>query len=65
MGDIRSFNPKMDYNTTLTHLKEEFNKKWDLNQPSPDTNLDGYDEVAILGEGSFGKVVGLKIVDAN
>lgn len=51
------FNPKIEYEVVLTKFKEEFQRKWDVNSPSPETGLEGYEDLATLGSGSFGKVV--------
>ncbi|KAH8267656.1 cAMP-dependent protein kinase catalytic subunit 2 [Drosophila bipectinata] len=50
------FSPKVDYILILDKLRDEFNKKFATNTPSPSTGLDDYDIKATLGSGSFGKV---------
>jgi len=50
------FSPKVDYILILDKLREDFNKKFAVNVPSPSTGLDDYDVKATLGSGSFGKV---------
>lgn len=51
------FNPVVDYELVLTLFLEEFNGRWSNVQPSPETGLEGYEEITILGSGSFGQVV--------
>jgi len=50
------FSPKVDYILILDKLREDFNKKFATNTPSPSTGLDDYEIKATLGSGSFGKV---------
>ncbi|XP_017484904.1 PREDICTED: cAMP-dependent protein kinase catalytic subunit beta [Rhagoletis zephyria] len=50
------FNPSVDYELVLTLFLEEFNGRWNNVAPSTDTGLEGFEEVATLGSGSFGQV---------
>ncbi|XP_054743140.1 cAMP-dependent protein kinase catalytic subunit 2-like [Anastrepha obliqua] len=50
------FSGKVDYDMLLVVFKENFRKKWDKMQPSPDTGMQGFDELAVIGAGSFGRV---------
>ncbi|XP_022213286.1 cAMP-dependent protein kinase catalytic subunit 2 [Drosophila obscura] len=50
------FSPKTDYLLILDKLREDFNKKYSQNIPSPSTGLDTFDIKSTLGAGSFGKV---------
>ncbi|XP_018795861.1 PREDICTED: cAMP-dependent protein kinase catalytic subunit beta [Bactrocera latifrons] len=50
------FNPVVDYELVLSLFLEEFNGRWSNVQPSPETGLEGYEEITILGSGSFGQV---------
>ncbi|XP_058983853.1 cAMP-dependent protein kinase catalytic subunit 2-like isoform X1 [Musca domestica] len=54
------FNPSIEYDDLLLKLKEEFNKVWDTAKTSPDNGLEGFDELATLGAGSFGRVILVK-----
>lgn len=51
------FNPSIEYDDLLLKFREEFNKVWDTAKTSPDNGLEGFDELATLGAGSFGRVV--------
>lgn len=51
------FLPTVDYDTMLAKLSEEFHKLWEYQTPSPETGLQGYEEMSTLGLGSFGRVV--------
>jgi len=59
------FSPKVDYILILDKLREDFNKKFAVNVPSPSTGLDDYDVKATLGSGSFGKVQLVREKDPN
>lgn len=62
------FNPVVDYELVLNLFLEEFNGRWNNVQPSLETGLEGYEEITILGSGSFGQVVSSKekwLVKAN
>ncbi|ALC47605.1 Pka-C1 [Drosophila busckii] len=50
------FSPKVEYVLILDKLRDEFNKKYAKNVPSPSTGLDNYVVKITLGAGSFGKV---------
>ncbi|CAD6993011.1 protein kinase DC1 [Ceratitis capitata] len=50
------FNPVVDYDSVLSLFLEEFNTRWSNVKPSPETGLEGYEELTILGSGSFGQV---------
>lgn len=52
-----TFNSKEDYTTILDSLKQEFEQRWQAQEPSPYTNLESYVQRAVLGNGSFGTVV--------
>lgn len=54
--DPQYFSPKVDYGVILDKLKDEFNKKFTRNTPSPSCGLDNFIIKATLGAGSFGKV---------
>ncbi|XP_032597601.1 cAMP-dependent protein kinase catalytic subunit 2 isoform X2 [Drosophila grimshawi] len=55
-----AFNSKEDYGITLDILRKEFDERWHNQEPSPYTNLEGYSQRAILGNGSFGTVLLVK-----
>ncbi|XP_011210032.1 cAMP-dependent protein kinase catalytic subunit 2 [Bactrocera dorsalis] len=50
------FSGKVDYDMVLVVFRDSFLKKWDKMTPSPDTGLQGFDELATIGAGSFGRV---------
>lgn len=54
---MQQFNSKEDYNIILNNLKKEFEARWSKQEPSPYTNLEGYVQRAVIGNGSFGTVV--------
>ncbi|KAI9584625.1 hypothetical protein GQX74_006520 [Glossina fuscipes] len=56
----QTFSPSLDYETVLIKFREDFNKRWESNTVSPETGLEGFDEKATLGAGSFGRVVLVK-----
>ncbi|XP_020811838.1 protein kinase DC1 isoform X2 [Drosophila serrata] len=55
-----TFNSKEDYNTTLEHMKQEFEDRWNHQEKSPYSNLHNYEPRAVLGHGSFGTVLLVK-----
>ncbi|XP_075144518.1 cAMP-dependent protein kinase catalytic subunit 2-like [Haematobia irritans] len=55
----------INYDSLLEKFREEFMKTWDSPKPSPDTGLDGYNELAILGVGSYGRVILTKNVQTG
>ncbi|XP_046805623.1 cAMP-dependent protein kinase catalytic subunit 2 isoform X2 [Lucilia cuprina] len=57
MPPTKYYSPGVDYDDLLQKFREEFNKAWDNPKPSPESGLDGYDELATLGAGSFGRVL--------
>lgn len=59
------FSPKVDYAVVLNKLKEDFNKRFSRNTPSPSIGLDNYVIKATLGAGSFGRVVLVKEKDGD
>ncbi|EDW67599.1 cAMP-dependent protein kinase catalytic subunit 2 [Drosophila virilis] len=59
------FSPKVDYGVILDKLKDEFNKRFSRNTPSPSCGLDNYIIKATLGAGSFGKVQLVKEKDTE
>uniref|UniRef100_A0A1A9W6K8 Protein kinase domain-containing protein n=1 Tax=Glossina brevipalpis TaxID=37001 RepID=A0A1A9W6K8_9MUSC len=62
-ADFRSpqvFSPSVDYDTVLTKFREDFNKRWEGSSVSPETGLEGFEEKATLGAGSFGRVILVK-----
>ncbi|TMW40040.1 hypothetical protein DOY81_014880, partial [Sarcophaga bullata] len=54
------FSPTVDYDTMLNKLSDEFVKLWENPSPSPETGLQGFDELSTLGTGSFGRVALVK-----
>ncbi|XP_054726065.1 cAMP-dependent protein kinase catalytic subunit 2-like isoform X1 [Anastrepha obliqua] len=59
-GPMFTFNPSVDYDLILALFLEEFNTRWNSVTPSPENGLAGFEEVAIIGSGSFGKVALIK-----
>ncbi|KAM7361528.1 cAMP-dependent protein kinase catalytic subunit 2 isoform 2-T2 [Cochliomyia hominivorax] len=51
------YSPIVDYDELLSKFREDFNKLWDTTKISPENGLEGYDELATLGAGSFGRVL--------
>lgn len=54
---MQQFNSKEDYSITLNNLRKEFEVRWQNQESSPYTNLEGYVQRAVIGNGSFGTVV--------
>ncbi|XP_017491610.1 PREDICTED: protein kinase DC1-like, partial [Rhagoletis zephyria] len=50
------FSGNVDYDMMLVMFKESFLEKWEKMTPSPDTGVQGFDELATIGLGSFGRV---------
>ncbi|XP_023174688.1 cAMP-dependent protein kinase catalytic subunit 2 [Drosophila hydei] len=63
--DPQYFSPKVEYGVILEKLKDEFNKKFNRNTPSPSCGLDNFIIRATLGAGSFGKVQLVKERDGD
>lgn len=51
------FNPGIEYDELLSKFQEDFFQLWDNEKVSSENGLEGYDEIATLGAGSFGRVV--------
>ncbi|XP_013110780.2 cAMP-dependent protein kinase catalytic subunit 2-like isoform X1 [Stomoxys calcitrans] len=51
------YNPADNYDSLMGKFREEFAKIWDTSNPSPSTGLEGFEELATLGAGSFGRVI--------
>lgn len=58
---MQQFNSKEDYSIVLNNLRKDFEARWQNQESSPYTNLEGYVQRAIIGNGSFGTVVSLSI----
>ena len=52
------FNKKVPYEDTLKRLREDFDKTWTDNFPSPFGSLEeDFEQLQVIGAGSFGTVV--------
>jgi len=64
-SQTKFYNPKVDYEFVLEKMRENFDKRWEQHHKSPHNNLENYQQIALLGAGSFGKVVLVRNVASN